>query len=169
MQEQLSLFEEWRPVVGYEGRYSISNLGRLRSDSPMKGWPVGHIARGSRDSRGYIQVWLSVAGKRRLVMLHRLVAIAFLGAIPPGLEINHRNGVKEDCRLENLQFVTRSGNMLHAYSTGLRKGRSPNIKLTTRQVQLIRKSGLTTRQLANRFNVTFQCVWAIRRGHTWRT
>lgn len=62
-------------------------------------------------------------GRGNTKNIHRLVWEAFHGAIPPGFEVNHRNGDKTDNRLENLELVTRSENMAHAYASGLMRKR----------------------------------------------
>jgi hypothetical protein len=55
------------------------------------------------------------------MFVHRIVAAAFIGPCPDGLEINHKNGIKLDNRAENLEYTTRSANMKHAYDSGLRR------------------------------------------------
>lgn len=73
------------------------------------------------DKSGYLKVDL---GRRNTKSVHRLVWEAFHGQIPKGMEINHRNGSKIDNRLANLELVTRSQNMRHAYASGLMRKRA---------------------------------------------
>lgn len=113
--------EEWRPVVGFEGHYEVSNLGRVRSlDRPI---PVrrpgavthyrpirGRMIRLCLDTRGYLVLGLSKDGVRITGIVHLLVLEAFVGPPPPGHECRHLNGVKTDARLVNLRWGTRSEN-----------------------------------------------------------
>lgn len=105
--------EIWKDVIGYEGLYQVSNLGRVWSfyiDSPLNLIPLND---------GYVRVRLS---KKRIVkphMVHRLVAEAFIpnpNALP---YINHKNGNKRDNHVDNLEWCTGSKNIKHAYSIGL--------------------------------------------------
>jgi len=68
-------------------------------------------------STGYSKVSFG----RNSISAHRLVWIVFNGKIPNGMEINHKNGIKHDNHLTNLELVTRGGNIKHAYDRGLRK------------------------------------------------
>lgn len=70
---------------------------------------------------GYMRIGLRICGKRKMYLVHRLVAEAFLGEIRDGLEVNHINAIKSDNRVENLEIVTPRENQLHTYKLGLRK------------------------------------------------
>lgn len=106
--------EIWKDVVGYEGLYEVSNLGRIKSIARL-------VRQGGRrlsikeiilkspvDTPGYPTIGLHKNGTKRTVQVHSLVAIAFLGHTPCGLEIviDHINGIKTDPRAENLRIVT---------------------------------------------------------------
>lgn len=104
--------EVWRPVVGYEGAYEVSNLGRVRSLDRLV--PAG----GGRERRHqgrvlsayfgdhYAKVRLKVGDGGRTLNVHQLVAEAFLGPRPDGLEVCHNNGERHDNRAENLRYDT---------------------------------------------------------------
>ena len=97
--------EEWRPVPGYEGKYDVSNMGRVRSYiSRSKKHPSPHGV--DNASRGYKQVTLSQP--RKTIKVHRLVMLAFAGK--SSLVIDHVNSDKTDNRLENLEYVTPAEN-----------------------------------------------------------
>lgn len=122
MHEQLNLFEEWRPVPGYEGYYEVSDLGHVRrlkqasgtqTERILKLLPQGHKGE-------YQSVVLSRHSQIKSFPVHRLVALAFIGPLPRRHEINHKNGIKTDNRPANLEYVTKSENQLHALRTGLR-------------------------------------------------
>jgi hypothetical protein len=104
---------EWKPVVGYEGFYEVSNDGQIKTVK------TGHIR--VNQKRRYAEVKLSTPDTPRTNgnhYVHRLVAEAFIGSAA-GLEVNHINGDKLDNRVENLELVTPSQNILHAISSKL--------------------------------------------------
>lgn len=111
--------EEWRDVVGFEGWYSVSNLGRMRRDKPGKSTYVGRVLIAYPDSYGYPSVGLTRDAKRRSANIHLLVTRSFLGPIPEGQEVNHKDGNKWNNRTFNLEYRTHQGNMEHAGLTGL--------------------------------------------------
>jgi hypothetical protein len=140
--------EEWRPVIGHEGRYAVSSLGRVRSESHGK-----HIHRASlvlrpHTARGYYIITLS-KGRRGLRVsptVHKLVATAFLGTRPSENQINHIDGNRLNNRASNLEYVTPSENMLHAFRLGLvhrvpQGGAHP--KVSTVQAKKIREMAAT--------------------------
>lgn len=104
--------ERWKPIPGYEGLYSISSLGRVRREARFQQ---------SYSSGGYPRVNLSRDGKATAKSIHILVAEAFIGPRPEGLQINHKDGVKENSELSNLEYVTAAENMQHAFRLGLIK------------------------------------------------
>ena len=96
--------EEWRPVVGYEGRYSVSSRGQVYSHLS------GRIRRVNTNRGGYRQVKLSGADGNQTLSVHRVVADAFLGARPDGLMIRHLDGDKTNNAVENLAYGTAEEN-----------------------------------------------------------
>ena len=88
--------EQWRPVVGYEGFYEVSNWGNVRGliDGQRRPRPEPRPLK-SHGTHGYPTVWLSRQGyKLRHFYVHRLVAAAFIGPLPEKHEVNHIDGVK---------------------------------------------------------------------------
>lgn len=113
--------EIWREIPTWEGYYAASNLGRIKRLAGSPRCRADRILKGMPTERGYLTVSPVRSGQRqRPMMVHRLVLSAFIGE-PPTLahEANHINGDKLDNRLENLEWVTRAGNVQHAYDTGL--------------------------------------------------
>jgi hypothetical protein len=106
--------ECWLPVVGAEGRYEVSNLGRVRS--LLRKAP--QVLKPSTGTHGYLTLYIYVDGRRRMRSVHQLVAEAFIGPRPDGVDVRHLNGVKADCRAANLAFGSRSQNMLDAVGHG---------------------------------------------------
>lgn len=112
---QTEQIEEWRSVVGYEGLYEVSNLGRVRSMSGAFKYHRATILKPKKSSQ-YATIWLSDGtGKQKSVTVHKLVAAAFIGPRPDGLEVNHKNGNKHDPSLGNIEYMTKSQNAIHAY------------------------------------------------------
>jgi len=112
--------EKW--IVGYEGQYSVSTSGEVfsyrGSKKPLK---QAFLANKKGDLVGrYKTVCLSVDNVQKNYYVHRLVALTFTNeSFDSKLCVNHKNGIKEDNRLENLELVSYSENMTHAYDTGL--------------------------------------------------
>jgi hypothetical protein len=109
--------EQWRPVVGYEGLYEVSDHGRVRSldrHFDRRGHPVrvwGRVMRLSWSNRGgYPTVGLCRDGKQRTWNVHRLVMEAFVGPMPAGMEIRHIDGNPANACLVNLQYGSSSDN-----------------------------------------------------------
>ena len=109
--------EIWRNVLGYEGKYMVSNLGRVKSIDRLVEYSGGYTKHkpGKRMKpyllrKGYLRVALSKNGKRKSFLVHRLVWEAFNGPIPEGMQVNHINEVKTDNRLENLNLMTNKEN-----------------------------------------------------------
>lgn len=162
--------EEWRPVVGYEGWYEVSNLGRVRRVGAGRGSTVGRILRTRPDRNGYRLVELHRERRRHGENVHRLVAAAFLGPRPAGMEVNHRDRDKMNSALANLEYVTPSENVAHAYRTGVvpRRGeRHGMAKLTAEQVREIRAARGTLKRIAAQYGVAMATIHMIRSGQTW--
>jgi len=157
--------EQWKPVEGYEYRYAVSNLGRVkRVDNGLilKPWstPAGYVAVGLyHDWRGH----------RTARLVGHLVTNAFLGPIPAGLCRNHIDGDKTNNRLDNLEYVTLSENVRHAISTGLNPRYKWRNAWTTpeqrKEIQALWPKH-STRELARMFNLSKSAVGVIikRRG-----
>ena len=97
--------EEWRPVPGYEGRYEVSNLGRVR-------YSVIRIVKPIPIKNGYLSVSMRDSeGKKKTHLIHRLVLSTFTGPCPEGLEARHLNDKNTDNRLDNLEWGTRLQNV----------------------------------------------------------
>lgn len=109
--------ERWKPIAGFDGRYSVSDFGRVkrhRYDIVRAGHTVrfGEKIVGGRIHRGYHYVHLPTPEGTKAFRVHRLVMAAFVGPCPEGMEVCHNNGVSNDNRLANLRYDTRSANNL---------------------------------------------------------
>lgn len=105
--------EIWKDVVGYEGIYEVSDMGNVRITKS------GIIRKQNATKFGYKQIVLCLNGKRKVFLAHRLVALAFIENFENKEQVNHKNGVKMDNRLCNLEWVTRTDNAQHAIKIGL--------------------------------------------------
>lgn len=111
--------EEWRDVQGYEGLYQVSDQGRVRNVRR------GRILKPHIVGAGYAQTTLSDRGSRRYLLIHRLVAQAFIPNPESKPQINHKNGIKTDNRVENLEWCTLSENLLHRHRVLHQQGGCP--------------------------------------------
>lgn len=125
----------------------------------------------NRTGLGYLQVRMMINGTRIYTGAHRLVWQSVHGDIPEGLVINHKNGLKDDNRPDNLEIETHSGNSKHAYRFGLRDEhgeRNPAATLSDNDVAVIRTAyatgDFTMQQLADRFGCKFQHISKLVRG-----
>lgn len=119
--------EEWRDVVGYEGLYQVSNLGRVKSLTKLVRYKgkkprvyYEKIIKNYKTSSGYRFVFLYRDTKSAQIYVHRLVAKAFLQNLDNLCDINHIDGCKTNNSVDNLEWCTRSENIKHAYDKGLR-------------------------------------------------
>lgn len=120
--------EEWRDIPGWEGRYSASSLGRIKSLPKKVTLFHGGLYHTlekiikQRKSNGYLFVAL-FDGKRRLdIQVHIIIGRTFIENKENKPFINHKNGIKDDNRVDQIEWCTAAENNQHAYDTGLAKG-----------------------------------------------
>lgn len=176
--------ERWLPVPGFP-YYEVSDLGRVRSINrviPCRNrWGGVHLTayRGcllkpKADPYGHLAVSLSRDQVQYMCAIHRLVAEAFIGPRPPGMEACHGPGGKADNRVANLRYDTHSGNMADRLRDGTdgRGSKNPAAKLTEEAVADIRsrasagKRGIQKR-LADEYNVSPLTISFIVRRKLW--
>ena len=142
--------ELWAEIDGFDGKYLISSFGRVFSTG-KHGGKCGLLK--PSIIRGYENIRLTKDGCSKNNRVHRLVAESFVsGRSFDRNQVNHKNGIRSDNRAENLEWVTQSENILHAYRVlgNKNKGR----KLTPEQVREIRNSPLGSKMLAKQYGVS---------------
>lgn len=159
--------EKWVRVNGYEERYEVSDLGRVRNIE------TGHLLKHSISGGGggYQAVALCRNGHIDRRLLHRLLMEHFVGPCPSGHEVNHKDGNKRNFNLTNLEYVTRKENRAHAVRTGLlviHGEHNKRAKLTDRQARQIKHSEGKIRDVGALYGVTHRIVSLIRRGLLWK-
>lgn len=163
--------EEWRPIAGWEGLYQISSHGRIRSlartvttkNGQRK--PVRERIMKPYHRDRYAKVLLSRDGEQTDALMHVLVAEAFLGPKPDGLEVNHKNRDTHDNRVANLEYITHAENLQHAHRSG-----HPIAKLTPDDVRAIRRryaKGERIAHLAREHGVRWETINNVLRKRTW--
>jgi len=179
--------EEWRPVISYEGIYAVSCLGRVKFLDKIKVMPNGllHInkkekLRALKTTRlGYVSVSLYNRSNKKMKdhFVHRLVSQAFIPNPENKPFINHKDGNKQNNRVDNLEWCTSSENVVHAIENGLlvvRKGSELyNAKLTEEKVMVIKRfyrrfPKTKQRDFAKRINLCHKQLSAILKNKTWK-
>lgn len=177
--------ERWLPVVGFEGSYEVSDLGRVRSLDRLcpyervdqySGRVIkvhrrrrGQLLRPGRKSSGHLSVALGRGGSRDV---HRLVLEAFVGPCPDGQEALHEDDNPDRNCLTNLRWGTRSENLKDA----IRNGKKPigervwSAKLRDVDIPVIRRRLATERAntIAADFRVSETAIRQVRDGRAWR-
>ena len=168
--------EIWKPVPSYEGKYEVSDQGRVRSldrqcvgkDNRSEFHP-GKILNPSKVIRGgYLDVSLRDGEKRTHRTVHSLVAEVFIGERPHGYDVMHLNGDRTDNRVENLRYGTRKENLNQTYEYG---GKQANGKLSIEDVQEIRrriKTGERVATIADAYGVNSAAIYHIKNGTTFK-
>lgn len=179
-QDNQGAVEIWRPVIGYEDFYSVSNLGRVKSHGRVSNHSDGRSS--TRHPRmmkpvpnpksGYLAVGLSDCGAVSMRYVHHLVLEAFVGPMPEGLEACHGDGNRANNRLSNLRWGTRASNAADRieHGTAAIGIAHPMAKLTEQDVLALRRrhaEGASATTLANEFNVSRMTAFRAATGRSW--
>jgi hypothetical protein len=175
--------EIWKPVVGFEGLYEISNKGRVKSldrteicerfkfgkwDKHSRVRPGGFVSIGSSRT-GYAKLNLWKSGKMYTRFLHILLLEAFVGRRRKNQETRHLNGRRNDNRLINLVWGTHRENVADSIRHGTWvHGTMGNARLTEADVRKIRNARGTQRAIAEQFGVSQSTIWQIKSGNAWK-
>jgi len=166
--------ETWKPVVGFEGRYEVSDLGRVRSLTVRthRRLIFGRVLKQSPHRQGYPCVCLADGSKGKYCKVHKLVTEAFLGQCPEGKCVAHNDGSTTNNALSNLRYATLKENAADRWKHGtIINGEKCHFsKLTSEQVREIRKLiGVKSHEeIAKLFSVSATAISYIRTGKRWR-
>ena len=170
--------EVFKDILGYEGLYQVSNLGKVKStERKAKHWSGGLLTVKSRIMKpftskcGYLIVSISKNSIDNKFLIHRLVSNAFIPNPYNKPQVNHINGIKTDNRVVNLEWNTRSENIKHADNSGLRNLKGKNnsrSKLSEIDVFEIRKSDKPIIFLSKKYNVGRNCISKVLHKKTWK-
>lgn len=159
--------EQWKPLVGFEGRYEVSDFGRVRSVERQVRTTGGsrrvkaQLRAPAMDHAGRFFVPLSKGGNRVNVWIDKAVLTAFLEPAKPGQRAKHRNGVPCDNRLENLFWADPPPPVSPRRHTVLDEAKVAEIKGRLAQ-------GVSPKVLAGDYGVSIATISYIKRGKRWR-
>ena len=169
--------EIWKQVPRWENIYEVSNLGRVRRVAPVKGKETCRLMNFSDCGYGYKYVKFRFNGRSERPLVHRVVMEAFVGSRPSQIQVNHKDGIRSNNALSNLEYVTCSENHKHAYSvlgrtkTNTKGEKNGMAKLTSYKVEEIRRmysrGGITQQKIADQYGVNQTMIGFIVRRANW--
>lgn len=167
--------ELWRPVVGYEGWYEVSNLGEVKRVMPGTGTRC-RVLKPYLDTKGYYSYTLTVLGKQKDHLAHRIVAYAWIENAKDRPCINHIDSNRKNNVVSNLEWVTYKENTNHCIKNGrfnghlhsLKGEKNPKSKLSEKDILKIRKSRKLLTEIAEEFGITSGYASLIRCNRVWK-
>ncbi len=168
--------EVWKPIPGFESKYEASTLGRIKviKKSFRGRFPVGYILKPSKHYKsGYYSVMLTRSrNSHQRILLHRIILKTFCGDCPTGMEASHRDGLKINNSISNLEWKTHSENEKDKVGHGTAPigQKNPRCKLSDAQVLKIKsliKTGESQYKIADKFDIWQAQVSQIKRGIIW--
>lgn len=177
--------ETWKDIQGYEGKYQVSDFGRVKSLARFveknKGVFVSKkeiFLKPAKNRKGYLKIKLCKKTDgvctEKAITIHRLLAYEFLENSLNKPQVNHINGIKDDNRVVNLEWATASENVIHSLNNNLKvslKGSEHgNSKLKEKDVLEIRAIGRTKtlKEIANIYNVDMSLISLILLEKAWK-
>jgi len=173
--------EIWKEIKGYEGQYEISSHGNVRSlDRVITGYSQGRSCfikgrvKKQYDTNGYLGLSLCKDGFNRSFRTHRVVAEAFIPNPENKPEVNHKDGVKTNNRVENLEWNTHSENIKHAHNTGLKRNAlgenhfrsTASNKLVVELKEALNEDKYTVDYLVKKFKVSTHLISKVKNNKT---
>ena len=171
--------ELWKSIPGFEGRYSVSTLGRVKSEPRFRGGRSGsavpvsaRILSCATTKDGYLSVRLctGVVKQHRYTRVHVLVLEAHVGPRPIGYDACHNNGNPFDNRLSNLRWDTKTANasdrLLHG--TDCRGEKNGSAKLTDDDARSILNDKRPCSHIAKTYGVSRSAISMLKRQLTWK-
>lgn len=155
--------DEWRCIPGFPECFQVSSSGGVRRRT-AHGF---RVLSKRRNTWSYLVVTLSFEGKHVNKLVHRLVAAAFLGPLPDGLVVNHKDQNRMNNTVDNLEYVTQQENIVQAYRKSDRKPGGARIRLSEDDVNAIRSSTEAREVLARRYGVSVVHIRQVQRLKAW--
>lgn len=167
--------ETWTHITGFEEWFAINTNGVVKRIKSGRTSLAGKILKPSISKTGYHMADLYINGKHNSRLIHRLVAMMFIPNPHNYPQINHKNGIKSDNTVENLEWCTSAMNNRHAFAIGLNRGprgeQQGRHKLTQNDVETIRNMYSTNnyshRKLGAMFGVCHQNIGCIVNNQSW--
>lgn len=136
--------ETWKEIPDTNGIYYVSSFGRIKRVLTQSGKIIEKFPKCNQNiSDDYTDIWLHINGRLQYKKVHQLVMLAFVGPPPEGHVVNHKDCVKSNNYLSNLEYVTHKENVRHAVRNNRfpsKKGnKNPNVKLSDTQVGVIKR------------------------------
>lgn len=173
--------EEWRAVVGYEGLFEVSSLGRVRSLDRVAYYSDGRVRKHKGqllsswvDQDGYRRVRLKVYQNNDQQHIHRLVALAFITNDNPEVKgtVDHIDADKQNNCVGNLQWLSRSDNSKKKAFDGtaavVRGSAKINFEIAAEIRRMKIETNLTLRQIGTMYGIDKATVWNIVNHKTWK-
>lgn len=166
--------EIWKPVIGYEGWYEISNLGRIKRVMVGRSTRINRILKSSINKKGYAYVKLFKHKVGRCVKVNRLVASVFLRNPNNKKLVHHKNGIKNMDHADNLEWVTDRENKLYAirdfgHYLGENNGKTKLKEFEVLEIlKLTKTTNLTHASISKQYNISVQTIHNISMRRTWK-
>jgi len=156
--------EIWKPVVGFEGIYEVSDHGRVRT---IKTGKLKKPTLSKKEGRLFLLLWKD--NKYKMMKVHRIVCFAFHGAPPPKYECCHNDGNPLNNHISNLRWDTAAANQADRvkHGTSNRGERCATAKLTTEQVLAIRADTRKQKYIAADYGIRESQVSRIKNRERW--
>lgn len=169
--------EEWRDIEGYEGLYQVSNLGRIKALERTVIVPE-RIMTASTTKNGYSQVRLTKDKEAISILIHRIVAKAFIPNPDNKPEVNHKAGIKTDNRVSELEWNTKSENQTHSHrvlrkKSNLKPQKGTNNGLSklnwgdVQEIKALLAIGTSQRSIAKHYKVSQVTISNIHQNKIW--
>ena len=163
--------EQWKDIIGWEGYYQVSDLGNIKS-LKRKGVTnygerdyAGSCVNPIKCKSGYIAVNLTKQGFRQQKHIHVAVLEAFIGERPYKYDACHNNGIRSDCRLENLRWDTRKNNHADKKKHGTTQR---NVKKITKEIaDKIKQLTIPISDIATMYGISNTQIWRIKTDRSW--
>jgi|SRR6185369_12819676 len=166
----------WKDIPGYNGRYKASDQGEILSINwrNTRGYMrKGKIMKQSHESNGYLHLNMVTENGSKLVLAHRLIAETFLAPVEGKIFVNHKNGIKHDNRVENLEWCTKSENSKHSFSIGIQDNKGvnhPSARFNNEQITEMREkhsNGISAYKISKEYKMSYTNAKDIVSRRTW--